>query len=393
MNANIYCLFEARSPGSDRIFIETPLGRTITYGEAFAAAGRLAGVLSAHGVAPGERVAVQVEKSAEAVLLALACFRCGAALLPLNTAYTPAEIEYFIADASPRVIVCAPQKQATMAELARRHGVAAVETLGADGEGSLMDRAAGESCDFPTVERGSDDLAAILYTSGTTGRSKGAMTSRGNLSSNAETLRDAWRMTSADVLLHALPLFHTHGLFVAINTLLVAGGRVLLLPKFDVDEVFRLMPRATVMFQGYWRMPEKTASEFSADGYFKTGDLGRIDARGYVYIVGRAKDLVISGGYNVYPKEVEAEIDALNGVVESAVFGVPHPDLGEGVTAAVVLKEGVMLDEATVLAALKQQLANYKLPKRVLFLEAMPRNTMGKVLKGELRETYANLFA
>lgn len=503
MTANLYSLFASRSPGDDRAFIETATGRVISYGEAFATAGRLAHALVARGVVPGDRVAVQVEKSAEAVMLALACFRAGAVLLPLNTAYTLAELEYFIGDAEPRVVVCAPERRQDVAALSERLGVAAVETLGADGGGSLMALAADMSADFATVERGPDDLAGILYTSGTTGRSKGAMLSHYNLSSNAETLREYWRMTSDDVLLHALPIFHTHGLFVAINTVLMAGASMIFLPKFDPNEVFRQMPRATVMmgvptfytrllqderlnrantahmrlfvsgsaplladthrewsertghailerygmtetnmltsnpydgdrvpgsvgyplpgvsvrvadpesgellptgeigmievkgpnvFQGYWRMPEKTASEFRADGFFITGDLGRIDERGIVYIVGRGKDLVISGGYNVYPKEVEVEIDGMDGVYESAVIGVPHPDFGEGVTAVVVLKNGTAGDERAVLTTLEKRLAKYKLPKRVLFVDALPRNTMGKVLKNELRETYKALY-
>ena len=503
MTANLYSLAVERSPGAERTFIETASGRVITYAQAFALAGRLANALSQRGVVPGDRVAVQVEKSAEAAVLTLACLRAGAALLPLNTAYTLAELEYFIGDAGPRVVVCAPERHEAIAALGARLGVAAVETLGAGGDGSLMELAAGMSADFTTVARRPDDLAGILYTSGTTGRSKGAMLTHRNLAANAETLKEYWRFTSGDVLLHALPIFHTHGLFVAINTVLMAGASMLFLPKFDAGEVFRLLPRATVMmgvptfytrllqdkrlsrettghmrlfvsgsaplladthrewrertghailerygmtetnmltsnpydgdrvpgsvgyplpgvqvriadpetgallptgeigmievkgpnvFKGYWRMPEKTAAEFRPDGFFITGDLGRIDGRGYVYIVGRGKDLVISGGYNVYPKEVETEIDALDGVTESAVIGVPHPDFGEGVTAVVVLKNGKAGDERAMLGALEGRLAKYKLPKRVLFVDSLPRNTMGKVLKNELREAYKGLY-
>ncbi|MCU7984474.1 AMP-binding protein, partial [Shinella yambaruensis] len=360
------------------------------------------------------------------------------------------------------------------------------------GGGSLLELAADEETDFLDAERGPDDLAAILYTSGTTGRSKGAMLTHDNLLSNALALRDHWRFTSADRLIHALPIFHTHGLFVASNVTLLSGSSMYLLPKFDADEVLRLMAEATVMmgvptfyvrlvqhpgltpaatagmrlfvsgsapllaethrsfsektghailerygmtetnmntsnpydgdriagtvgfplpgvslrvtepetgrplpggetgmievkgpnvFKGYWRMPEKTAAEFRADGFFITGDLGLIDARGYVHIVGRGKDLVISGGYNIYPKEVETEIDGMPGVVESAVIGVPHPDFGEGVTAVVVRQKGAAIDEQAVLDGLKDRLARYKQPKRVLFVEDLPRNTMGKVQK------------
>ena len=486
----------------EAMFIETAEGRRWTYGDMIRISGQLAGALRGLGVEPGDRVTVQVEKSPEALMLYLACLRAGAVYLPLNTAYTLAELDYFIGDAEPRLVVVDPRSREGVAPVAGAYG-SAVETLDAAGGGSLVQRADGVDADFADAERGPDDLAAILYTSGTTGRSKGAMLSHDNLLSNALTLRDHWRFTSADRLIHALPIFHTHGLFVASNVTLLSGASMFLLPKFDADEALRLMQDATVMmgvptfyvrlvqhagltreatarmrlfvsgsapllaethrsfsektghailerygmtetnmntsnpydgdrvagtvgfplpgvslrvtepetgkpvpdgetgmievqgpnvFKGYWRMPEKTAAEFRADGFFITGDLGKIDERGYVHIVGRGKDLVISGGYNIYPKEVETEIDGMPGVVESAVIGVPHPDFGEGVTAVVVVQKGATLDEAAVLAALKDRLARYKQPKRVLFVDDLPRNTMGKVQKNVLRETYADLY-
>lgn len=486
----------------EAVFIETAEGRRWTYEDMVHFSGQLAGSLAAQGVQPGDRVAVQVEKSPEALMLYLACLRAGAVYLPLNTAYTLAELDYFIGDAQPRLVVVDPKSEKGVAAIAQTHG-SVVETLDATGGGSLLQRASGEATDFADLERGPDDLAAILYTSGTTGRSKGAMLTHGNLLSNALTLRDHWRFTSADRLIHALPIFHTHGLFVASNVTLLSGASMYLLPKFDADQALGLMESATVMmgvptfyvrlvqhagltreatagmrlfvsgsapllsethrsfaektghailerygmtetnmntsnpyngdriagtvgfplpgvslrvtdpetgtpvpdgetgmievkgpnvFKGYWRMPEKTAAEFRADGFFISGDLGKIDERGYVHIVGRGKDLVISGGYNIYPKEVETEIDGLQGVIESAVIGVPHPDFGEGVTAVVVRVKGSALDEKAVLDGLKDRLARYKQPKRVLFVDDLPRNTMGKVQKNVLRETYADLY-
>lgn len=504
MPSHLYAQIVGGIDDPSRTLIETPQGRRITYAEAFAEAGRFANALRALGVGVGDRVAVQVEKSPEVVLLVLGCLRAGAIFLPLNTAYTPAELAYFVEDAQPALFVCDPKAREQVGELAQARGCAAVETLDAAGGGTLREKASAASPDFADAERGPDDLAAILYTSGTTGRSKGAMLSHENLASNARTLRDLWRFTRDDVLLHALPTFHTHGLFTATNTILSAGASMLFLPKFDPDEILALMPRATTMmgvptfyvrllqhpgltreatahmrlfvsgsapllaethtafcertghailerygmtetnmntsnpydgdrvpgtvgfplpgvdlrvvdpergtgleqgeigmievrgpnvFKGYWRNPEKTAAEFRADGFFVTGDLGKIDARGYVHIVGRGKDLVITGGYNVYPKEVETEIDLLPGVIESAVFGVAHPDFGEGVTAAVVAKPGAELSEEAVRAALAERLARFKQPKRVIFLAELPRNTMGKVQKNVLRERYKDLFA
>jgi malonyl-CoA/methylmalonyl-CoA synthetase len=510
MTNHMFSTIRSRAPKEDRTFISVPAtrdapGRDLTYGDTLAASGRMAGALVARGVSPGDRVAVQVEKSAEAIVLYLACLRAGAVYLPLNTAYTLVELEYFIADAEPRMVVVAPERAAAIEPLAARLGVGATETLGVDGHsGTLLELAQLSEPAFDDVARGTEDLAAILYTSGTTGRSKGAMLSHGNLASNALTLAEAWRFTPDDVLLHALPIFHTHGLFVATNLTLMAGSSMIFLPRFDADEVMRLMPKATVMmgvptfyvrllqhpgldrqatahmrlfvsgsapllaethaawvertghailerygmtetnmnasnpydgdrvagtvgpplpgveirvtdpdtgtplpdgeigmveirgpnvFKGYWRMPEKTAAEFRPDGFFVSGDLGKIDERGYLHIVGRGKDLVITGGYNVYPKEVETEIDAIPGVAESAVIGLPHPDFGEGVTAVVVRKPGASLGEGAILSALEGRLARYKLPKRILFAEDLPRNTMGKVQKNLLRDANKDLYA
>jgi malonyl-CoA/methylmalonyl-CoA synthetase len=499
---HLFDAIRAAAPG-DAPFIRTDSTRTWTYHDALALSGRIASAMDTLGIRPGDRVAVQVEKSAEALILYLACLRSGAIYLPLNTAYTLAELDYFIGDAEPRLVVVSSVARGGVEKIAKPHG-AIVETLDADGTGSLLDLARDEPADFIDASRSADDLAAILYTSGTTGRSKGAMLTHGNLLSNALTLRDYWRVTADDRLIHALPIFHTHGLFVATNVTLLAGASMFLLSKFDADEVVSLMPQATMLmgvptfyvrllqsprlnkeavanirlfisgsapllaethaefqartghailerygmtetnmntsnpyegrriagtvgfplpgvtvrvtdpatgavlpaeetgmieikgpnvFKGYWRMPEKTAAEFTADGFFISGDLGKIDGDGYVHIVGRGKDLVISGGYNIYPKEVEGEIDQIEGVVESAVIGVPHPDFGEGVTAIVVRKPGVVLDEKAIVSALQDRLARYKQPKRIIFAEDLPRNTMGKVQKNILRQQYADLYA
>ena len=504
MSGNLFDLIRSRMPAASKTFLEMADGRRISYGDLVAMSGRIANVLVLDGVEPGDRVAVQVEKSPENLILYLAVLRTGAVYLPLNTAYTLAELEYFIGDAEPKLVVCDPAKRDGIATMAAKLGVAAVETLGSDGRGSLTDAAATAPADFADVPREETDLAAILYTSGTTGRSKGAMLTHRNLASNALTLVDYWRFSADDVLMHALPIYHTHGLFVATNTLLLAGGSMIFLAKFDADQVMDLLPKATAMmgvptfytrllqhpgltpeatrhmrlfisgsapllaethrefeartgqvilerygmtetnmntsnpydgarvagtvgfplpdvelrvadpetgavlplgeigvievrgpnvFAGYWRMPDKTASEFRPDGFFVTGDVGRVDDAGYVHIVGRAKDLIITGGFNVYPKEVEAEIDALPGVVESAVIGCPHADFGEGVTAVVVAQPGATLTEKDVTAALEVRLARFKLPKRVLFVPDLPRNTMGKVQKNVLREQNKDLYA
>lgn len=461
-------------------------------------AARLAHALVELGVRPGARVAVQAEKSEAALALYAACVQAGAVYLPLNTAYTAAEVSYFVEDAEPTLVVCDPAAIGALGPVAAKAG-AKIETLDAAGTGSLVTCAAGKPDTFDTVARAPGDTAAILYTSGTTGRSKGAVLSHENLLSNAMTLRDLWRFTEDDVLLHALPIFHVHGLFVATNVILAAGARMIFLPKFEASEVVRLMPQATTMmgvptfysrllahdgftrdasksirlfisgsapllpqtfqefeartgqrilerygmtetgmltsnpyqgerragsvglalpgvsvrianpetgsvlrqketgvievsgpnvFSGYWKRQELKQSEFRADGFFITGDLGFVDDAGYVSIVGRAKDLIISGGLNVYPKEIEELIDGLEGVVESAVFGVPHADFGEAVAAAVVVAKGSALDEAAVSAALAGRLAKFKQPKAIYILPDLPRNTMGKVQKAVLRERY-----
>ncbi|MER8409104.1 MULTISPECIES: malonyl-CoA synthase [unclassified Mesorhizobium] len=502
MSNHLFDAFRARMPTPGRLLMEAEDGRSISYGEMLARSAQLAHVLSQLGVEAGDRVAVQVEKSPEAIFLYLACLRAGAIFLPLNTAYTLTELEYFFRDAEPRLIVCDPARVTEIGALAQDSG-AAVATLGSKGEGSLTDRASEAAVDFHDVARGPDDLAAILYTSGTTGRSKGAMLSHENLASNARVLVDLWRFTAADVLIHALPVFHTHGLFVATNVVLMAGASMLFETKFDPARIVSLLPRATVLmgvptfyvrllqqdglnrqaaknirlfisgsapllaethrawrertghailerygmtetnmntsnpydgerragtvgfpvtgvslritdpesgetlakgdvgmievrgpnvFCGYWRMPEKTKAEFRDDGFFITGDLGLIDADGYVHIVGRGKDLIISGGYNIYPKEVESEIDALPGVAESAVIGVAHPDFGEGVTAVVVRAPGSTISAAGIVEAIAGRLARYKHPKRVIFVDELPRNTMGKVQKNLLREAYKDLY-
>jgi malonyl-CoA/methylmalonyl-CoA synthetase len=502
-NANLFSrLFDSLDDAS-RLAIETAAGQRISYGDLIALSGQTANVLVNRGVKPGDRVAAQTEKSVAGLVLYLATVRAGAVYLPLNTAYTLNELDYFITDAEPSLVVCDPAKAEGIGAIAAKVG-AKVETLDGDGKGSLTDAATTARLGFSTALRAHDDLAAILYTSGTTGRSKGAMLTHDNLASNSLTLIDTWRFTDKDVLIHALPIYHTHGLFVASNVTLFARASMIFLSKFDPDLIIKLMARATVMmgvptfytrllqnpaltrestshmrlfisgsaplladthrewfartghavlerygmtetnmntsnpydgervpgavghalpgvsvrvtdpetgktlgpetigmievkgpnvFKGYWRMPEKTKSEFRDDGFFITGDLGKIDDKDYVHILGRGKDLVISGGFNVYPKEIESEIDAMPGVIESAVIGVPHADFGEGVTAVVVCDKSASVDETSVLKALDGRLAKFKMPKRVIVVEELPRNAMGKVQKNILRDTYAEIYA
>jgi malonyl-CoA/methylmalonyl-CoA synthetase len=503
MNANLFARLFDSLDDPTRLAIETLDGERISYGDLIARAGRMANVLVNAGVKTGDRVAAQTEKSVPGLVLYLAAVRAGAVYLPLNTAYTLNELEYFITDAEPSLVVCDPSKADGIGAIAAKVS-AKVLTLDADGKGSLTDAAAKASPEFTTVKRTDDDLAAILYTSGTTGRSKGAMLTHDNLASNSHSLVDYWRFTDKDVLIHALPIYHTHGLFVASNVTLFARASMIFLPKFDPELIIKLMARATVLmgvptfytrllqspaltkestkhmrlfvsgsaplladthrewfartghavlerygmtetnmntsnpyegdrvpgavghalpgvtvrvtdpesgkelgretigmievrgpnvFKGYWRMPEKTKAEFRDDGFFITGDLGKIDGNGYVHIVGRGKDLVISGGFNIYPKEIESEIDAMPGVIESAVIGVPHADFGEGVTAVLVCDKGAKIDETSVLKALDGRLAKFKMPKRVIVVDELPRNAMGKVQKNILRDTYSDIYA
>jgi len=505
MNANLYSLFASRFPADfDGCCIETHTGQYYSWRDLDRATAKIANLLRSLNLPEDSRIAVQVEKSPEALMLYLATIRAGYIYLPLNTAYRAAEIDYFIGNATPAVVVCSPQNFGWIAQIAFKAGTRHVFTLGelhqGRNSGSLLERAAHQQDTFETAEKKPDDLAAILYTSGTTGRSKGAMLSHANLASNAQVLHDYWRWQLGDVLLHALPLFHVHGLFVAAHGALLNGSKMIFLPKFDSAEVLRHLPRSTLfmgvptyyvrlladpqfdkeacrnmrlfvsgsapllaetfaefkrrtgqtilerygmsetvmltsnpyegkraagtvglplpgisvrvvnheqvpcktgeigdvqvkgpnVFKGYWRMADKTAEEFTPDGYFKTGDVGKFDEDGNLSIVGRSKDLIISGGYNVYPKEIESVIDEMEEVVESAVIGVPHADFGEAVTAIVVAKPNAELTEADMVANLKKKIANFKVPKRIFFVEELPRNTMGKVQKNLLRQEFQN---
>ncbi len=492
-------LVRARMQLRDATFIRGDDGRTFTYEDYWSLSGRLANALAHHSVAAGDRVAVQVAKSVEGLALFLACARLGAIFLPLNTAYTPPEVDYFVKDAEPSLAICEPSKASVLSGMAKT-----VLTLDDQGGGSLAEALQSQPSAFADAKTGWDDGAALLYTSGTTGKSKGALLTHGNLASNAVTLVEAWDFGPNDVLIHALPIYHTHGLFTASNTVLLSGGSLLFRRRFDVDEVIALLPQATSLmgvptfytrllshegltresvrhmrlfisgsapllaethrgfeektghpilerfgmtetsmntsnpyigercagtvgpplpgievrvtdpvsgallsqgdigmievrgpnvFKGYWRNPEKTAAELRPDGFFITGDLGSFDGQGYLTISGRGKDLVITGGFNVYPKEIETEIDQFPGVEESAVIGVPHADLGEGVTAVVVLKAGHSpFDESGMISELQKRLANFKVPKRIIAVPELPRNAMGKVQKSLLRQTYAELY-
>ncbi|MCW5593769.1 MAG: malonyl-CoA synthase [Burkholderiales bacterium] len=501
MNENLYSLFESRFPADRaRPLMILEDGREISYGEAEATCARYASLLAGLGLAPGDRVAVQVEKSPEALLLYLACLRAGLVYLPLNSAYQQGEVGYFLGNAEPGAVVAQPRSMPWLEPLAAGRGIRHVFTLDEHGQGSLVQAAGAASPQFATVQRASSDLAAILYTSGTTGRSKGAMITHRNLASNATVLHAYWGFRPDDVLVHMLPLFHVHGLFVACHCVLMNGTAMRFHAKFDARRALADFARSTVfmgvptfytrllaeagltreacagmrlfvsgsapllaethaqfeertgqrilerygmtetgmltsnplagerrpgtvgfplpgtsvrvvddegracaageighiqvkgdnVLPGYWRLPEKNKEEFTADGFFRTGDVGTFSADGYLSIVGRSKDLIITGGYNVYPKEVELAIDELPGVAESAVVGVPHPDFGEAVTAVVVARPGATAPtESEVIAWLKSRLANFKVPKRVFLVEELPRNTMGKVQKNVLRDRYA----
>jgi malonyl-CoA/methylmalonyl-CoA synthetase len=510
-NHNLFCALRAAFPADlNAVAVETDDGLQYSWQDLDRATAMVANLLASLELPEGSRIAVQVEKSVEAMVLYLATLRAGCVFLPLNTAYQSAEIDYFIGNAEPAVVVCSSANFGWVSKIAFNAGTRHVFTLNDDRTGSLLDRAAHHSDQNTPVVRQADDLAAILYTSGTTGRSKGAMLTHGNLLSNALTLKDYWGWKKNDVLIHALPIFHVHGLFVAIHGALINGSKMVWMSRFEPKRVIARMADATVfmgvptlyvrmlaepsltqqaaknmrlfiagsapllietftewqsrtghtilerygmsetamltsnpyradpryakqserrggtvgfplpgvrlrvrgddgkdmavgeiggihvqgpnVFKGYWRMPEKTAEEFTSDGFFKTGDVGKVDERGYVTIVGRSKDLIISGGYNVYPAEIEGYINDMPGVAESAVVGVSHPDFGEVGVAVVILKTGSALEADAVLGELKAKLANFKIPKKCFVVSELPRNTMGKVQKNLLREQYKGLF-
>ncbi len=499
----LYDTFFGQHTGKSTPFLHLPDGETLTHDVFLRMAARFAHAITALGLESGDRLAAQIEKSPEALAVYAACAQTGVIFLPLNTGYTAAELDYFISNSGAKLVLATDRTAAALAPVAAAHG-AVLNTLNPDGTGSFADRARHQDEVFATASRSADDLAAFLYTSGTTGRSKGAMLTQENLLSNAQTLARYWRFTAQDVLLHALPIFHTHGLFVATNITLIAGGSMIFLPKFDLDQMIAHMPQATTMmgvptfytrllddprftaaltahmrlfvsgsaplltethmrfeertghrilerygmtetnmntsnpydgerragtvgfplpgvelkitdpttgkevpqgeigqievrgpnvFKGYWQMPEKTAEELRPDGFFITGDLARIDDQGYVSIVGRNKDLIISGGYNIYPKEIELVLDAQPGVLESAVIGVPHPDFGESPIGLLVPAPGATPSVDAIMASLGDTLARFKLPKKLIVVDAFPRNAMGKLQKNILRDQYADIFA
>ena len=506
-NNNLFAALRAAFPKDlDTVAIETDNDLNYSWRDLDRATAMIANLLASLNLPAGARIAVQVEKSVEAVMLYLATLRAGYVFLPLNTAYQSAEIEYFIGNAEPAVVVCSSKNFGWVSKIAFKAGTQNVFTLDDDRTGSLLARAAHCSDQHEAAIRKEDDLAAILYTSGTTGRSKGAMLSHGNMLSNARVLKDYWGWKPGDVLIHALPIFHVHGLFVALHGALINGSKMIWMAKFDPQRLVKKLPEATVfmgvptlyvrllaepglnheacrnmrlflagsapllietfnewqhrtghtilerygmsetamltsnpyriepgrerrggtvgfalpgvslrvqaddgqnlpigeiggiqvqgpnIFKGYWRMPEKTKEEFTADGYFKTGDVGKIDADGYITIVGRSKDLIISGGYNVYPAEIEGYINDLPGVAESALVGVPHADFGEVGIAVVIAKPGMSVAADQIVTALKSRLANFKIPKKCFVVTELPRNTMGKVQKNLLRDQYKGLF-
>lgn len=500
-NANLYSQFHTQLVSrNSHPLLTTENERIYSCDDIERECARLARFMTELGVEPGDRVSVQVEKTPQALCLYLACLRAGFVFHPLNTAYQANELTYFLGNAEPSLLICSSRKEKEMMGLAKAAGVRHLLTLDADGQGSLITQSRDTPEDFPIIHRNKDDLAALLYSSGTTGVPKGIMLTHGNLLSNAQSLVEAWGFTHRDRLLHALPIFHVHGLFVALGCILLTGASMRWLSSFNAKEVIRYLPKCTVMmgvptyytrlldspdfsretcvnirlfisgsaplledtfikfeqrtghrilerygmtetnmntsnplhgdrkagtvgiplpgvavrvtgdnnrplltgeigniqvkgpnvFKGYWKLPEKTAEDFTPDGFFNTGDQGYIDNQGYVSIVGRAKDLVISGGLNIYPKEIELMIDKLPGIKESAVIGVPHPDFGEALVAIVVGSGEKEINEQQVIATIKQQAANFKVPKRVILAKELPRNTMGKVQKNLLREQYAN---
>lgn len=498
MSNHLFDTLIGRHAGKSATFLKRDAAPGLSFDDVLRLSARLAHVLTSHGLAPGDRVVVQAVKSAEMVALYAATIQAGGVFLPLNTAYTRDEVGYFVGDARPRVIVCDAKSHDALSGLAKEVG-ATLLTLNADGTGTLTEDLDARPASFDTVPRGPEDLAGLLYTSGTTGRSKGAMMTHDNLVSNARTLTEHWRITSDDVLIHALPIFHTHGLFVAMNTSFAAGAAVHFMPAFDLDAIIAALPDATMMmgvptfytrllgddrltrdltsnmrlfisgsapllaethvaftrrtghhilerygmtetnmitsnpydgerragtvgqpldgvevrltdtdtgdevaqgevgmievrgpnvFKGYWQMPDKTAAELRENGFFITGDLGQVSDDGYLSIVGRAKDLIITGGYNVYPKEIEDVLNDIEGVTESAVFGVPHADFGEAIIAAVVPDTGATLDPAVLAKVVNEKLARFKHPRRYEIVAELPRNTMGKVQKNILRDIY-----
>lgn len=502
-NFNLYAHYRAATDKVlSRELLRTECDRSWTYSDIYRQAGLLAGYLASLGLEPGDRVTVQVAKSPESLCLYLGCLKAGFIYHPLNLAYKSQELDFFLADAEPSVVIVDPGNVPTIESIAKKHGIKRIETLDEKGSGTLIEKAAMTNMDIDTVQRDRDDIAALLYSSGTTGQPKGIMLSHDNLFSNMQTLCDSWGFSGEDRLLHALPIFHVHGLFVAIGCVMLAGASMRWLPGFNATEVIKFLPECTVLmgvptyytrllaadgfnatvcenmrlfvsgsaplltvtfaefeqrtghrilerygmtetnmntsnplhgerkpgtvglplagvsirvvdesgstlpagetgdlqvrgpnvFKGYWRKPDKTAADFSADGFFNTGDKGNIDNHGYLSIVGRAKDLVISGGLNIYPREIESFIDDLPGVKESAVIGVPHADFGEAAVAVVVAESDATISEGNIIAACKQQLADFKVPKTVELVAELPRNTMSKVQKNVLRETYQDLF-
>ena len=500
---NLFTRFgEVFEQHSEKELLVTHDGDSYSYGEISRRSAKLAWYLASLGVNPGDRVSVQVEKSPQSLCLYLACLRAGFVYHPLNMGYKAGELDYFLGNAEPSVVVCDSGQLETIGSIATRNGIVNLLTLDGDGSGSLIENSNDASDQFTTVQRSGDDLAALLYSSGTTGQPKGIMLTHDNLYSNTASLVEAWGFSANDRLLHALPIFHVHGLFVALGCVMLSGASMRWLPAFNAKTIIDFLPECSVLmgvptyytrllaeetfdtivarnvrlfvsgsapllaetfvefeertghkilerygmtetnmntsnplvgnrkpgtvgpplpgvevrivdesgkvlptgeigdlqvkgenvFKGYWKMPEKTEEDFTSDGFFNTGDKGTIDVDGYVSIVGRAKDLVITGGLNVYPKEVELFIDDLPGVKESAVIGVPHADFGEAVVAVIVPESGTTPDESQIVDACKAELANFKVPKRAIFVAALPRNTMSKVQKNLMREQYANLF-
>lgn len=494
-------LFGAHSE-SDAPFLYLINGESVTYKNFLILSSKIANAFFDLGLKPGDCVAIQVQKSPEMLNIYAACAQSGLVFLPLNPSYTVDELDYFIENSEARLIICDEANKMPLVHIAKKLSIP-IETLNADATGSLIVKSLPLSDKFETVRRSENDLAALLYTSGTTGKSKGAMLTQANLLSNGSTLMNEWQFTNKDVLLHALPLFHTHGLFVATNVMLSAGGSMIFLPKFDLDDIIEHLPNSTAImgvptfytrllsdsrftkelvqhmrlfvsgsapllsethiqfenrtghrilerygmtetnmntsnpyigdrragtvglplpgvelkitdpetgteksaneigqievrgpnvFKGYWKMPEKTKAELRENGFFITGDLGKIDIDGYVHILGRDKDLIISGGYNIYPKEIEVVLDKQPGIEESAVIGVPHPDYGETPIAVIVSSRELKPNLNVINEYFKQSIARYKHPKKIIIVEQLPRNAMGKVQKNILRSEYKSLF-